>query len=86
MREWLKQNSSAVWSWAALIVGSMVIFLASRGTSFQQFGVGLLVASICLLALITIFEVIWQTAARWLGRWSETNASQNTPGSRHGGG
>ena len=36
----------------ALMAGSIGIFLASRGTSFQQFGVGQLAASICVLVSI----------------------------------
>jgi cell division protein FtsW (lipid II flippase) len=80
MREWLKQNSSTVWPWAALIVGATVIFVVSRGTSSQQCGLALLVASISLLVSITLFEVILQTVTRWLGHRGRADTTFHTPG------
>jgi len=79
MRDWFKQNSSNVWSWTILIAGSVGVFLAGRGTSFQQFGVGLLVASVSLLISITVFEVIWQITARWFDRWTKTDTFRHSP-------
>jgi hypothetical protein len=65
MPSWLDRNSSNIWSWAALMTASIITFAASRGTEFQQFGVGLLSASLGLLVLMAMFEAIWQTGARW---------------------
>jgi hypothetical protein len=62
MTDWLKNNASNLWSWAILIVASIIIFAVSRGTEFQQFGIGLLSACVTLLVVMAIFEVIWQIA------------------------
>ena len=66
MTGWLRDNSSVVWSWAALIVAAAIVFGATRGTQFAQLGVGLLTGAIALLVSMAIFEMIWQAAARWL--------------------
>jgi hypothetical protein len=62
--DWFRRNASAVLWWAALVVGSLMIFSVSRGTQFQQFGIALLVACLSLLAAIGIFEAIWQLLTR----------------------
>ncbi len=62
MTDWLKSNASNLLSWAILIVASIVIFAVSRGTTFQQFGIGLLSACVTLLVAMAVFEVIWQIA------------------------
>ena len=66
MTPWLKDNASVILRWAALIAASLIIFAASRGTRFQQFGDGLLTASVTLLIAIGLFEIIWQLLTRWL--------------------
>ena len=66
MTPWLKDNASVVLWWAALIAASLIVFTASRGTRFQQFGDGLLTASVTLLIAIGLFEIIWQLLTRWL--------------------
>jgi hypothetical protein len=64
MPNWLRPNSSDAWSWAASMAASVIIFAVSRGTEFQQFGVGILSASFGLLVLMATFEAIWQAGAR----------------------
>jgi hypothetical protein len=84
MHEWLKRNSSEVRSWAALMASSMGIFLVTRGTSFQQFGVGLLAASVCLLLSIMLFEIFWRAIVRWLDHWRKARTARHSPGARGG--
>ncbi len=67
MMHWFKNNMPIVWWWVALIAGSAIVFAASRGTGFAQFGIGLLSASLALLVAMAIFEIIWQLAAKSLG-------------------
>jgi hypothetical protein len=84
MTNWLERNSSDAWSWAALMAVSLIVFAASRGTEFQQFGVGLLSAAFGLLVLMAIFEAIWQTRARWfdLAPNKEANNEKSHRGNR----
>jgi hypothetical protein len=84
MTDWFKRNSSIVWSWAALIGGSLIIFWASLGTRFQQFAIGLLTASIALLVIMAVFEALWQTAARAFNFGAEEEAPSTKPKSRNG--
>jgi TIR domain/Tetratricopeptide repeat len=53
--------------WAALTAASLIIFAASRGTRFQQFGAGLLSASLSLLIATWLIEIIWRLLMRWIG-------------------
>lgn len=62
MTDWLKNNASIVWSWAALIAAAAIVFAASRGTQFAQLGIALLTAAVALLVVMALFEVIWQAA------------------------
>lgn len=80
MTRWLKNNMSIVWWWAALIAAAAVIFVASRGTGFAQLGVGLLSASLALLAAMALFEVIWQLLSKPFAP-----SDDNTPSHRAGG-
>jgi hypothetical protein len=72
MTPWLKDNASVVLWWAALIAASLIMFAASRGTRFQQFGEALLSASVSLLIAIGLFEMIWQLLMRWIDGGDET--------------
>jgi hypothetical protein len=72
MTPWLKDNASVVLWWAALIAASLIVFAASRGTRFQQFGDGLLTASVTLLIAICLFEIIWQLLMRWIDGGGKT--------------
>ena len=67
MTDWFKNNRPIVGWWLALIAASVIVFAVSRSTGFAQFGIGLLSASLALLAAMAIFEVIWQLAARSSG-------------------
>jgi hypothetical protein len=66
MTPWLKDNASLILWWGALIAASLIMFSASRGTRFQQFGKALLTASVSLLIAIGLFEIIWQLLMRWI--------------------
>lgn len=66
MTHWFKSNAPIVGWWVALIAVSAIVFAASRSTEFAQFGIGLLSASLALLAAMAAFEVIWQLAAKSL--------------------
>jgi hypothetical protein len=67
MTHWFKNNTPIVGWWVALIAVSAIVFAASRSTEFAQFGIGLLSASLALLAAMAAFEVIWQLATKSLG-------------------
>ncbi len=71
MAAWLEIDRSNLWSLAALIAASILIFVASRGTSFQQFGIGLLTASVSLVVVMAAFEAIWQVVASRLNLLKE---------------
>lgn len=85
MTDWFKDNASIVWSWAALIVVAAIIFGVSRGTHYQEFGAGLLTASIALLVCMAIFEAICQAAVRWLATTDDKAAPGRAPKHRRRG-
>jgi hypothetical protein len=85
MANWLKDNASIVYSWAALIAVAAIVFGASRGTQFAQFGTGLLTAAIALLVLVCAFEAIWQALAARLDSADGTPASKDAPKHRQRG-
>jgi Flp pilus assembly protein protease CpaA len=79
MTDWFRENASIVWSWAALIVVTAIIFAASHGTQYQQLGVGLLTASIALLVCMAVFEAICWTGASRIGSTDEKAARESAP-------
>jgi divalent metal cation (Fe/Co/Zn/Cd) transporter len=85
MTNWFKNNSSLVWSWAALIGIAAIICAASHGTSFQQLGIGLLTAAIALLVVVAVFEAIWRSAAKLLDGPDRKEAPKSTPKHRQRG-
>jgi cell division protein FtsW (lipid II flippase) len=66
MTNWFKDNTSIIWSWAALIAVAAIICGVSRSTQFASFGIGLLTASVALLVAVAVFEAVWQAAVHWL--------------------
>ncbi len=66
MTAWFKENSSTVGLWVALIAATAIIFAVSRGSSYQQLGLGLFGSTVTLLVILALFEAIWQIAARSL--------------------
>jgi hypothetical protein len=64
MTNWFKNNRPIVGWWLALIAVSVIVVTVTRSTEFAQLGIGLLSASLALLAAMAIFEVIWQLAAK----------------------
>jgi hypothetical protein len=85
MTNWFKNNASIIWSWTALIGIAAIICAASRGTSFQQLGIGLLTASIALLVAVAVFEAIWQGATRGLDSRGNKEAPKSAPKHRQRG-
>lgn len=85
MPNWFKNNKSIVWSWAALIGIAAIVFAASRGTGFQQFGIGLLTAAIALLVAVAVFEGIWQSATRRPASAGTKEAPKSAPRHRQRG-
>jgi len=85
MTDWFKNNASIVWSWAALIAASAIVFAISRGTQFAQFGIGLLTAALALLVAMALFEVIWQAAMRRLASAEDKPAAESPPKHRRRG-
>jgi uncharacterized membrane protein len=73
MTNYVRRNAGVIVSWAALIVGVLIIFWVSRGTRFQQFGIGLLLASISLLFAMGLFELIWQLLITPFSRGHQKN-------------
>lgn len=63
---WLRNNSSTVWSWAALIAGALIVFALTWGTQYRQLGIALLAAAVTLLVLMAVFEAIWHVAVKML--------------------
>ncbi len=77
MIDWLKQHSDNVWSSAALLAVSIVVFASTRGTQYQQLGIGLLTASITLIVAMAAFEAVWENAARSLVLLDDEGAPRN---------
>jgi hypothetical protein len=82
---WFRDNTSIVWSWAALIAVAAVVFGVSRGTQFGQLGIGLLTAAIALLVTMAVFEIIWQTAMNFFDSTDDKQAPGSTPKHRQRG-
>ena len=53
-------ESATAWSWAALIAASLIAFGVTHGTEYRQLGVAILLSSATLLALLLLFEMLWQ--------------------------
>jgi hypothetical protein len=82
MTDWLKNNRTIAGWWLALIAGSAIVFALSRSTAFAQLGIGLLSASLALLAAMGIFEVIWQLAAKSTGASEDGAGGKSQPRGR----
>jgi hypothetical protein len=63
MRRWLTENGTEVTRWAALIGGAFIVFWLTRGTAYQQLGIGLLSSAVALLVCLMVFEVIWRAVS-----------------------
>ena len=48
-----------VCSWAALMAAAAIIFWLTRGTQYHPLAQAILLASICSLVLLSIFELAW---------------------------
>jgi divalent metal cation (Fe/Co/Zn/Cd) transporter len=85
MKNWFKNNASVIWSWAALIGVAVIAFAATRGTSLQQLGIGLLTAAIALLVAVAVFEAVWQGITTWLDSTNDKEAPKSSPKHRQRG-
>ncbi len=79
MADWFKSNMSVVWSWVALIATAAIIFAVSRGTGFDQLGIGLLTSSLALLVAMGVFELIWQFAVGRIESAGDKNKPSSAP-------
>jgi hypothetical protein len=78
MADWFKINSSNLWSLATFLAASIVVFIASRGTEFQPFGIGLLAASVALLLTMGIFEAICLIVTSWFRSFDEEDSHSHS--------
>ena len=46
------------WSWAAFIAAALAVFWSTRGGQYHQLALGLLLASITLLVLLSLVELV----------------------------
>ncbi len=63
MRDWIKTNSAAIGWWALLVIGSLLAYWATRGTSYHQLAVGVAASAVTLLVATVVFEALWQLGA-----------------------
>jgi hypothetical protein len=59
-KEWLQENHAI--GWAALIAFALILFWLSADTPYHQFAIGLLAASLTLLVIMLLVELLW-----WIG-------------------
>lgn len=59
----VRVEPSTAWSWAALIAAALVAFWLTRGTSYHRLALGVLLSSVTLLILLSVFELLWQALA-----------------------
>jgi divalent metal cation (Fe/Co/Zn/Cd) transporter len=85
MTNGFQYNTSVIWSWTALIGIAAIVCAVTRGTSFQQLGIGLLTAAIALLVAVAVFEAIWRSAAKLLDRPASREAPKSAPKHRQRG-
>jgi hypothetical protein len=66
--KWLKSEYSEFFSWLALVAVAVALFLITIGTTLHKFALALLISSITLLIVLTLFEFAWQKAASAMGQ------------------
>jgi uncharacterized membrane-anchored protein len=79
----LRDNLSTLVLWVVLVAGTAILFAVSRGTPYQQFGVGLFSSAVALLVILGLFEAIWQLASRSLNLLDDDVSRKDNPNSRH---
>jgi hypothetical protein len=84
MAAWLKNNVSTVCWWIGLIAGSAIVLVITRGSQFQQLGIGLLISAISLFVIMALFEALWYLADRQFNFQNNDSAPGRPPGSRPG--
>jgi hypothetical protein len=82
MTKWLRaEYSEFVW-WLALVAVAVVLFLITIGTWLHQFALGLLISSITLLIVLTLFEFAWQKVASATGQQGVDGRTHSRGGPR----
>jgi hypothetical protein len=59
IKRWLGHYAATIRRWAAVIVGTVILVLVTRGTPYHQLAIGLLASSVTLLVALAVFEGIW---------------------------
>jgi hypothetical protein len=67
MLRWLDGNHAEIRAWAVLIGVPVVIYWLSFGTQYHQLGIGILAASVILLAVTLLFEALWRLILMMIG-------------------
>lgn len=55
----LTDKALALSVWAGLIGLALIALLVSRGTSYHQLAIGILVATVLLFLLLLLVEIVW---------------------------
>ena len=53
-------DPATIWSWAALVAASLIVFWTTRGNRYHQLALGILLSSITLLILLSLVELVWR--------------------------
>lgn len=59
----LTDKAFALSVWAGLIGLASIALLVSRGTSYYQLAIGILVATVLLFLLLSLVEIVWSGLA-----------------------
>jgi hypothetical protein len=60
----LREYRSSTVPFAVLIVGAVSFLLVSRGTSFHQLAIGLMLSAVTLTVALALFELCWRAGIR----------------------
>jgi hypothetical protein len=73
----LNIRPSTAWSWSGLIALALIALLAIDGTQYHQLALGVLLAAVTLLILLSSVEFVWQAFEALLGS-GRSDASDRT--------
>ena len=60
LAELVRENLSALAGWVCLIAVSLIAFRLTEGTQYHHLAVGLMMSSLSLFVLMTLFECLWR--------------------------